>query len=99
MSIDALKWAKDQEAGSPGAKLVLLVLADYADEHGVSWPSKRKLAKVSEQNPRTIQRHLQHLQKIGLIIVDARSMKDGRQTSNGYRLPLDRMSPGGGQNV
>ena len=99
MSIDAMAWAKAQLTGSPGAKLVLLVLADYADDSGLSWPSKATLSKVTEQDPRTIQRHLRHLEGVGLITVDIRSRKDGGQSSNSYMLPLDKMPPGGRQNT
>jgi pyocin large subunit-like protein len=50
MSVDALSWAKKQRAGSPAAKCVLMILADYADEHGVCWPSQETLARESEQS-------------------------------------------------
>lgn len=99
MSIDAMAWAKAQLTGSPGAKLVLLVLADYADDTGLSWPSKALLAKITEQDPRTIQRHLRHLERLQLVTVDVRSRKDGGRSSNSYRLPLDKMSPPQRQNL
>ena len=38
-------WAWQQEVDDPSAKLVLVKLADSANDDGVCWPSHRKLAR------------------------------------------------------
>ena len=40
MSGKVVGWAMEQITGSPTAKLVLIKLADNANEHGICWPSK-----------------------------------------------------------
>ena len=39
MSVQAITWALDYAAGSVTEKVILLVLANYANEFGISWPS------------------------------------------------------------
>lgn len=34
MSVEAIAWASKQRTGSPGAKLVLIALANYANDSG-----------------------------------------------------------------
>ena len=46
MSWTASRWAAQQSAGSPIAKLLLYALADLADEHGRCWPTQRTSASA-----------------------------------------------------
>jgi Helix-turn-helix domain len=62
MSWEATSWAVEQKTGSPHAKLILLLLANRADEDGICWPSQINLAAQSEQSDDTIQRHLSNLE-------------------------------------
>lgn len=78
MSVEAMTWAFSQQTGSPSAKLVLLVLADYADERGSCWPSQRKIAAKSEQSIDSVQRRLIELQKQDLIECKAQTRPGGR---------------------
>ena len=92
MSIDALSWAKKQSVGSPGAKLVLLILADVsaADEETgewLAWPFLKSIAKTSEQSVATIRRHLRTLEARGLIGGSERYHDvTGSRTSNLYLI-------------
>ena len=38
MSWQACAWAIDQEVGSPARKLVLITLANYANDQRQAWP-------------------------------------------------------------
>jgi SOS-response transcriptional repressor LexA len=67
MSWQAAAWTVEQETGSPHAKLILLLLANRANENGVCWPSQMNLAEQSEQSADTVQRHLKNLEKGGFI--------------------------------
>jgi hypothetical protein len=51
-------------------KLVLLALADYADENGKSWPSIAALAKKCSMCERNVQYSLNELKSKGLIRVE-----------------------------
>jgi hypothetical protein len=44
MSVQAISWAMDHRVHSVTEKVILLVLANYANEYGISWPSQRTLA-------------------------------------------------------
>ena len=73
MSIQALNWAISQKTGSPQSKLVLLLLANYADESGICWPSQISLVQQSEQSDDTVQRHLKAME--GRFIARARTRR------------------------
>ena len=95
MSVQALAWAWEQETGSPTAKAVLLALADHADQDGICWPGIERIARKTELSRRTVIRQLTALADDAFLEVSPRSDKDGKQTSNLYRIALDR-DPGSG---
>lgn len=87
MSIQALNWAIRQKTGSPQAKLILLLLANRADEQGICWPSQIGLSAESEQSDDTIQRHLKAME--GAFIRRARSRRTkGRWAGYVYQLMM-----------
>ena len=43
MSVQAITWALDYAASGVAEKVILLVLANYANEYGISWPSQKTL--------------------------------------------------------
>ncbi len=67
MSWQATEWAVKQKTGSAHRKLLLLLLANRADEDGICWPSQINLGDQSEQSPDTVQRHLKALDEGGFI--------------------------------
>ncbi|PZQ79300.1 MAG: helix-turn-helix domain-containing protein [Ancylobacter novellus] len=89
MSVEAITWANKQRAGSSGAKLVLLALANYADEQGRCWPSYRTLADVTEMSADSISRHVATLESRSLCAREARFDDNGRRMSNVIRLLLN----------
>ncbi|WP_371346059.1 helix-turn-helix domain-containing protein [Ancylobacter sp. IITR112] len=86
MSVEAITWANKQRAGSPGAKLVLLALANYADEDGYCYPSQATLATVTEMSRDSIARHMKALEALGLLAREGRFDKTGRRTTDMVRL-------------
>lgn len=90
MSVEAITWSNKQRVGSSGAKLVLLALANYADEDGYCWPSRRTLAHVTEMSPDSISRHLSTLEAGGFVEREARKGDRGQRTSDLIRLLLSR---------
>lgn len=73
---------------TPPRKLVLLSLADNADDSGICWPSIAYLSRRTHLSPRTVQRILRELEKLHLLTKKVRTGDFGRQTSNQYRLCL-----------
>lgn len=81
---------------SPTLKLLLMALADIADDDGVCWPGIALLAKKCCVSDRTVQRLLVLLQGGGLLVVEPRFRSDGSRTSNRYLLQMkggDKLSP------
>ena len=97
MSIEIMSavWRQSQQKGS--ALLLLLSLADYANEHGVSYPSVETLAKKVRMSPRNVQILLRKLEADGELIIEAGTGPGG---ANRYRLNLpqggDKAVPRGG---
>lgn len=96
MSIRAMNWAWDQ-ALTPTAKLILMALADAADDVGECWPSLRRIASKCLVSERTVQRTLKDFEDRRLLSVSPRFAQDGRQKSNTYLLAIaglpDKLSP------
>lgn len=93
MSIKAMNWAWEQRTGNPGLKMVLLKLADNADDIGFSYPSVAYIADLCEVSERTAQRHIRTLQEKQLLTIEKRVRSDGSTTSNGYTLSLHMEAP------
>jgi hypothetical protein len=70
--------------------VVLLALADHANEHGLCWPSISILVRRANVGERTVQRALQSLESAGFVTRERRLRENGSDTSNLYRLIFDR---------
>jgi hypothetical protein len=73
----------------PGPKIVLLALADIADDEGICWPGHRSLAAKCSITVRTVQRTIAGLQAHGQLLIEPRYRQDGSRSSNRYRLPIE----------
>jgi len=73
----------------PTSKLVLMALADIADDQGVCWPSQPTLAAKCSLTDRTVRRVLALLQANKLVLIEPRFKTTGSRTSNRYRLVID----------
>lgn len=85
MSLRALTAVWDHSASEGGTLLVLLALADYADEHGWSFPSVGTLAAKARLSERATQYAIRDLAARGEILIDEKS---GPKGCNRYRLTL-----------
>jgi len=86
------RWAWSQAVDKPSAKLVLVKLADFANDDGICWPSLRTIAAQTELSRDTVIRSVRFLQSKGLIRVTRRS-RDGLSTSNKYLLLYETKNP------
>ena len=79
------------EVGNPARKLVLLKLADNANDDGVCFPSYQYIADKCEMSKRSAISHIDDLIKMGFVTKKARKNKDG-SSANLYLLHLEQGS-------
>lgn len=84
MSIQALSWSIKQTCDTPTTKCVLILLANYCDEHNSCYPSEKHLGKLVGVSDRTIRRSLKYLQENNFLSIEHRT-----GTSNRYYLSVD----------
>ena len=65
MSIKAITWAFEQKNITAHEKLVLIALADHANDHGVCWPGQEGLSEKCCISRQSICRILGDLEKDG----------------------------------
>ena len=81
------------EVGDPMHKLVLLKLADNANDNGECYPSYHHIAKECEISKRTAMRAVDSLCEKGLLIKQPRYLIGGKeQTSNFYVIVLPSLN-------
>lgn len=99
MSIQAVAWAISQRVGSPTGKVLLMCLANYANERGECWPSQKTIAREAELGERATRDWLQKLESKGLISRSRRHRSDGSRTSDHVTLNLSRKPDSGENNL
>lgn len=87
MSLSQLVAAFAARVGHPGRKLVLLKLADNANDQGICWPSMAHIAHETELSRDSVKRHIAVLEAAGLISVRRRK-KDGVYLPSVYELHI-----------
>ena len=88
MSWQATTWAMSQKVGNAGRKLLLLALANYADENGVCWPSQGRLSLDTEASLDTIQRQTKKLAADGFVSIERPPKRRGQWQTFIYRLKM-----------
>jgi len=90
MSAKASFWAWSIDGLNMAEKLVLVRLADHANDQGICWPGKDTLAKVCCMSKRTVDAAIAGLEAAQLISVSRRTTEAGKNRSNVYELHLDQ---------
>ncbi|WP_394242599.1 helix-turn-helix domain-containing protein [Vibrio astriarenae] len=93
MSQDFLYRSLNVNTGSPITKLLLVKLADNADQQGYCFPSYGYLAKCCEVSVRTVKVHIKILVEQGLLTKTSRFSPKGMQRSNVFQLCLPELIP------
>ena len=91
MSVKAMSWAFGINI-DPVKKVILLSLADCADDNGRCFPGYALLAEKSSVCTKTVKRNVEKLEEFGLI-TKVNRRKGKRYTSNEYHLQLDVTEP------
>ena len=81
-----MAWAVKQNTKSPVSKLVLLMIANYADEKGEAYPSQEHLAKLCQCTRVSVNKHIKDLEKIGFLSIT--KTKNGMFGYNNYKLNM-----------
>lgn len=82
MSVHVTSWVLRNSRATLGSRLVLLCLADYADDKGGNcWPSVQTISNETLLSERQVQYALRHLEQIGEIAVEE---KGGGRRSTRY---------------
>ena len=88
MSMMLMVKAMQTKVGNPLRKLVLIKLADNANDAGECWPSYQHVADQCEISRTTVKNHVRELEKAGLLRREYRRNGDLNQ-SNVFHLTLD----------
>jgi hypothetical protein len=90
VSVHVLSWVFQNSEAEAGERLVLLVLANFADESGLSWPGVARIAREARLSERQVQRCLRKLERDGCIVTVLNGAPDNRQAdnrrTNAYRI-------------
>ncbi|WP_414645079.1 helix-turn-helix domain-containing protein [Bradyrhizobium sp.] len=88
MSWQATAWAVRQKVEPPARKLLLLVIATYADKHGICWPSQGTLAEDTGMSLDTVQRHTKRLKDGGFLSITRPPKRRGQWQTFVYQLGM-----------
>ncbi|EMQ3722422.1 helix-turn-helix domain-containing protein, partial [Salmonella enterica subsp. enterica serovar Lubbock] len=67
MSMNLMAKAMSIKVGNPLRKLVLIKLADNANDEGECWPSYQHIADQCEVSRSTVKSHIRALEDMGLL--------------------------------
>ncbi|HAU3085884.1 TPA: helix-turn-helix domain-containing protein [Salmonella enterica subsp. salamae] len=95
MSMTLMAWAMAIKTGNPIRKLVLIKLADNANDNGECWPSYQHIADHCECSRSAVRSHIDALIGMGVLTKENRmGINNGKgNTSNVYYLNLDNPMP------
>ena len=88
MSAEALTWAWKINLSS-SQKIIVLALANYADQEASCYPGHERLSQMTGMSVRSVGRNLRELEAMGVFTKERRSRKNGSgRTSDRYYLNL-----------
>jgi len=91
VSNKAITWAYAQQGPDlkPGAKFILVTIADMADQAHSCYPGIPLLAEMTGISDSAIRAHLKLLVETGYLTVERRHRSNGSRSTNRYYLPVD----------
>ena len=98
MTIRAMNWAWGIEL-PPAMKLVLLKLADRANDDGECWPGMDVVADACCISKSSMIRYLAKMEEMGMLSIEHRKGENGKQQANLYKLNMQyepgvKLTPG-----
>jgi len=93
MSMMLMVQALKAKVGSPLRKLVLVKLADQANDDGECWPSYQTVADACEMGRSTVRAHIAWLEEHGFLRIEYRHYGNGgKSKTNVYHLTIEKGS-------
>lgn len=86
MSIQAMSWVFTLSKLDPYKKIVLMSLADNANDEGYCWPSMDTIAYKSSMSKTTVRRHIKSLEELNLLTKHQRTRSNGSTGTNYFHL-------------
>lgn len=91
MSFTLMAQTMKLNVGSLAKKMVLIKLADQANDEGLCWPSYQTIAEACQVSRRTVIRHIKSLEEDGYLNITKTYDKANKKNfSNRYQLTIDR---------
>jgi len=91
MSVKIMSAVFDKSKTEGNARLILLALADCANEEGTCWPSISTISNMANVSVETCKKYLSAMEELKLVEVEDRFDKNGRRTSNIYRINVAKL--------
>jgi hypothetical protein len=91
MSVKIMSDVFEKSKTEGNTRLVLLCLADCANDEGACWPSIRKIAQKANLSEPMTKKHLNALIATGVVRREEREDHSGRQTSNFYTVDVAKI--------
>ena len=92
MSVKIMSWVWDHSPYENTTLLILLAMADFADDDGVCWPSQARLMGKARCSERTVRDAVKRMVADGVVEIVSES--SGR-TSHRYRIRTRQILPPG----
>ena len=89
--IAAIQYVMDHSPARNAQRLVLLVIAEAADKHGVCWQSQDRIAHRAGVTRGVANTAVRGLQEAGLI--EVRKIQRSRRRGNAYRIVMPGLEP------
>lgn len=90
MSIQAVAWVLESSDTTGAARLILISIANHADDVGESWPSQDTIAREARVTPDAVKRTIRAMVKDGILERDIKAAPDRRiradRAPNLYRI-------------
>jgi Helix-turn-helix domain len=86
MSVHVSSWVWDYADAEGNELLILLALADYANDEGVCWPGMKAVSKRCRCSTRTVQRSIENAVDQGVLTVRARMKSNGVPDTHLYQF-------------
>lgn len=87
MSAKATFWAWEQNIDG-FTKLVLLSLANYANDEDESWHSYARIAKATGISRVSVINHCKKLEQMGLLVIKKRRIDENKNLTNVFKLVI-----------
>jgi hypothetical protein len=94
MSVEAITWAFSQRVNHAGAKLLLVALANYANEDWEAYPSQLKLCAICDMSERAMRDNLTRLMELGCLKIERYKSRYGN-----HLYVLDKLRKNDRQNL